>query len=163
MGDTHYWTIKDGEKWTSVWNDVVGDIHRIVDYVNAHPESMGFHKGRKEPSVVVRFEEDYVMINDAVEAWAENVILERNRKRSDCCKSVYRSFNPVLQAVLLRMHHHMGDEGLGISSEVGWSWWQRGVGLEQKVFEVVEVPKPEGLRLLMAGESDDELDLLRST
>ncbi|KAI5834173.1 hypothetical protein K523DRAFT_394242, partial [Schizophyllum commune Tattone D] len=63
----------------------------IVDYVNAHPESMGFYKGRKEPSVVVRFEEDYVMINDAVEAWAENVILERNRKRSDCCKSVYRS------------------------------------------------------------------------
>ena len=145
MGDTHYWTIRNGEKWTSVWDDVVGDIHRIVDYVQAHPESMGFRKGRTQPCVDVRFKDHYVVINDAVEE-AENVILQRNKRGFDCCKSVYHSFNIVLQAVLLRMHHYMGDEGLDISSDVEWDEWERGVGLVKKVFEVEEVQKPENIQ-----------------
>ncbi|KAI5895258.1 uncharacterized protein SCHCODRAFT_02618924 [Schizophyllum commune H4-8] len=49
MDDTYYWTIEDSAKWASTWDDVVGDVHRIVDYVNAHPESMTFTKKRTGP------------------------------------------------------------------------------------------------------------------
>ena len=73
------------------------------------------------------------------------MILQRNKRGFDCCKSVYHSFDIVLQAVLLRMHHYMGDEGLDISSDVGWDEWERGVGLVKKVFEVEEVQKPENI------------------
>ena len=44
MGLTHYWEIKDADKWASVYDDIVSDVRRIVDFVEERPEWMGYGK-----------------------------------------------------------------------------------------------------------------------
>ncbi|TRM65892.1 hypothetical protein BD626DRAFT_193685 [Schizophyllum amplum] len=142
MGLTHYWTIKDNAKWRSLYDALVADIQRIVNYVEEHPEWMGYSKSDSGPFLDVSFKDGVVVIND-VEEGAETVFLTREQEGFNFCKTNYCPFDVVVQAVLLRMDDR-ADGAVEVASDADWDEWVNGVDLVKTIFGTDVVRRPVG-------------------
>ncbi|KAI4522868.1 hypothetical protein K525DRAFT_255223 [Schizophyllum commune Loenen D] len=148
MGLTHYWDIKDADKWASVYDDIVADVRRIVDFVEEHPEWMGYGKrsatNQDFRCIKSHFGQNAVAIDD-IDCPAETFYISRKARGFNFCKTNGLPFDVAVKAMLLRAFYHAGD-AVELGSDRHWEEWQDAVRLVKAIFDVEEVAKPAGFR-----------------
>ncbi|KAF2011867.1 hypothetical protein BU24DRAFT_425692 [Aaosphaeria arxii CBS 175.79] len=116
MGYTHYWTVKDYEKWISIWEFLVPDVRKIVQAANV--ELSDGSDDESLPAVID--EEKGIDINGRGDLAHEQFHLERDTDaKMDFTKTARKPYDLVVATILIRAKVLM-KAGIVVESDGTW-------------------------------------------
>ncbi|APA06151.1 predicted protein [Sclerotinia sclerotiorum 1980 UF-70] len=136
MGYTHYWSVNEPSKWSTIWPQLIHDANLIIKTLeNTAPlldEKDDYHLPTTEHGIRINgqnYHEDFILT-------------EHQSCGFDFCKTARKDYDIVFAIILMRAKMLAGC-AFSLSSDGDWDWdheWQDVLGVYVKLWPDEERP-----------------------